>query len=204
LSNQQPDDTLSVDALIQWLSSLPYPRPFVWQRYVYWRRAIYGLITLLMLVGFVGVPFVNGLAHSRGLEPGARMLTYWTTIILGAFIVSAFVRVSFNSSQLFDTCKWLAQFGAVGEANLLWVLGNEKSINVTYLFHDLHGHERQREANFTSETGQPLPKLRSGDTVPVLFDPHKSDKRNMLWLEVARCVRVTDRPPRRWRKPKSE
>lgn len=183
-------DTLSSETLIQWLNTLPYPRPFFWQRYVYLRRAVYGLVTLLMLVGFVGVPFVNGLTQSHGPELSTKLVTYWTTIILGAFVVYAFARVSFNASRLFDDCKWLAQFGAVGEASLLWVLGNDKAVSITYSFYDLHGHERQRETVITTETGQPLPVLAAGDLAPVLFDPHKSDQRNMLWIEVSRFVHL--------------
>ncbi|MDR3709820.1 MAG: hypothetical protein P4L33_16110 [Capsulimonadaceae bacterium] len=186
-------EPLTTDALIQWLNTLPYPRPFVWQRYVYWRRAIYALVTLLMLLGFVGVPFFNGLTQSRGLEPKDRLFATWTTIILGAFIVYAFARVSFNATKMFDDCKWLARFGAVGEATLLWVLGNDKAVSITYSFWDIHGRERQREVYIAAEGDYQLPRLAAGDTIPVLFDPHKSDQRNQLWLEVTRYVRLSPR-----------
>jgi len=200
LNEQKSTESLKSEDLIHWLNTLAYPRPFSWQRYVYWRRAVYGLVTTLMLVGFVGVPFYNGLVQSHGMEPNTKLLTYWTTIILGAFIVGAFARVSLNSSRLFDDCKWLAQSGAVGEASLLWVLGSDKSVTITYVFYDIHGRERQREACITTENGQPLPKLSSGDLIPVLFDPHKSDKRNMLWIEVSRYVHLVERKERATRK----
>jgi hypothetical protein len=190
-------ETLTSEALMQWLNTLPYPRPFFWLRYVYWRRAVYGLVTLLMLIGFVGVPFYNGLTETKGLEPNAKLFTYWTTIILGTLIVSAFARVSLNASRLFDDCKWLAQSGAVGEASLIWVLGTDKAVSITYCFYDIHGRERQREALITNETAQPLPTLSAGDIVPVLFDPHKSDQRNMLWLEISRYVHLVQSSDRR-------
>jgi len=189
-------ETLNSEGLNHWLNTLPYPRPFSWQRYVHLRRAVYGLITLLMLVGFVGVPFYNGLMHIRGVGPHQQLFRYWTTVIMGSVIVSAFALVSRNAGRLFDDCKWLARFGAVGEASLLWVLGSDKAINVTYCFYDIHGRERQREAYIVSEQGQPLPTLRAGDIVPVLFDPHQSDKRNMLWVEVARFVHLDERAGR--------
>ncbi len=189
-------EALDPQSLINWLNTLPYPRPFVWFRFVYWRRAVYGLVSILMLVGCVGLPLLNGLNQSHGVEPMSRLLTYQIAIFFGALIVFAFVRVSVNASKLFDDCKWLARFGAVGEANLLWVLGDEKSAVITYRFWDIHGRERQREAFISSESGKPLPKLAAGDVIAVLFDPHKPDNRNLLWIEIQRYVRLQQASPR--------
>ena len=186
-------ETISTESLIDWLNSLPFPRPFIWQRYVHWRRAFYGTTTLLMLLIFVGVPFFNGITQSHGIEPRDRLFATWTTIILGAFVVYAIARVSFNASKLYDDCKWLARFGAVGDATLIWVLGSEKAVSITYSFFDLHGRERQREVFLTTEGAQTIPTLTAGDSVPVLFDPHNSNQRNQLWIEVSRYVRISPR-----------
>jgi len=197
LNEPQSPETLTSDALVQWLTALPYPRPFFWQRYVYWRRAVYGLVTTLMLLGFVGVPFVNGVMNAKDLQSHTQLFPYWTTIILGALVVGAFALVSLNANRLLEDCKWLAQFGAIGEASVLWVFGSDTSINVTYCFYDLHGRERQREACITSEMGIAIPAISAGDTIPVLFDPQKPGQRNMLWTEVSCYVRLI--PERRVR-----
>ncbi|HEY3329949.1 MAG TPA: hypothetical protein VGK19_08020 [Capsulimonadaceae bacterium] len=182
---------LDPQSLINWLNTLPYPRPFVWQRFVYWRRAVYGLVSIVMLIGCVGWPLYNGLDQAHGLEPMAKLLNSQVMIFFGALIVIAFVRVSVQANKLFDDCKSLSRFGAVGEANLLWVLGDEKSSLVTYRFFDLHGRERTREAFISAENGQSLPPLAAGDVIPVLFDPHKPDQRNLLWIEITRYVRIS-------------
>jgi len=184
-------DALDPQSLINWLNTLPYPRPFVWHRFVWWRRSVYGLMSILMLAGCVGYPLYTGLNQSHGMEPNSKVLTYQAAVFFGALVVFAFVRVSVQASRLFDDCKSLARFGAVGEANLLWVLGDGNSAVITYRFYDLHGRERQREAFISAETGQPLPQLAAGDVIPVLFDPHKPDQRNLLWIEVARYVHVS-------------
>jgi len=173
-----------------WLQALPFPRPFLWMRFVYVRRATYILVTIFTMTTCVAVPIWRALSQSHSYEGMSKIITYQIGLFFGALIVVAFARISYAATKLFDDCKWLSRFGVVGEANLLWVLGDENGAVITYRFWDLQGRERQRETSVVPENGRKLPPLASGDVVPVLFDPHHPDSRNLLWIEIARYVRI--------------
>lgn len=178
------------DEVTDWLHSLPFPRPFLWQPFVLVRRSIYTLVSLFMLMCCVGVPIYKFLGQMHTMEGANRMVSYQIALFFGALIVVAFVRISYAANKLFDDCKWLSRFGAVAEANLLWVLGDENGAVITYRFWDMQGHERQRETVVQPENGRKLPLLAAGDVIPVLFDPHRPDARNLLWVEITRYVRL--------------
>jgi hypothetical protein len=178
------------DQVTDWLHSLPFPRPFLWMQFVYVRRATYIVVTLFTLMACVGIPIWKALGQMRNYEGVSHLVSYQVGLFFGALIVVSFARISYAATKLFDDCKWLSRFGAVGEANLLWVLGDENGAVITYRFWDLQGRERQRETVVAPDNGRKLPVLCAGDMIPVLFDPHHPDARNLLWIEITRYVRI--------------
>jgi uncharacterized membrane protein (DUF485 family) len=171
---------------------IAYPRPFFWKPFVYWRRATYVIITLIMLVICIILPIINAIQDNYHISfmQGSKELIYWGYLIFGAAIIFGFVQISLEAFNLFDKCKKLAREGILETASILWVMWGRESVVLTYRFWDLEGREHQRETaipvgHFTNQT---VPS--AGDLLPVLFNPRKADTFNLLWIEIEQYVKV--------------
>jgi hypothetical protein len=174
------------------LANLPQPRPFVWYRFVPRKRNIYGWIAIAVLLVFVVVPLIISLQQlQRQFDPG-RLRPLWIAIIFGALVVVALVIYLYSLNRLWEDSKWLARFGRIDEANLLWVIEAPQRLVVTYRFWTPEGVEIIRETAIDADGPYPLSKLSGGDVVPVLYDSRFPKKRNLLWAEVERYVTLRD------------
>lgn len=113
-------------------------------------------------------------------------------LFFGALIVVAVVRVSMDTYRQFDDSKWLARYGMVAEANLLWVMNDGKSSLVSYKFWDHQNEEHEREVVINKDGPKDLPDFKPGGITAVLYDPRQAGKRQALWAEVSRYVTPSD------------
>jgi hypothetical protein len=168
------------------------PRHYGWYPFVQRRRQAYSFACLLLLCCFVMVPLADGwskMSHGaswRYLEP------IQVALFFGALTVVAFVRVVMGLYKQFDDSKWLARYGMVAEANLLWVLNDGKSLLVSYRFWDHQDIEHEAEVVITADGPTKLPALKPGSITAVLYDPRQAEKRHALWADVARYVTPLD------------
>jgi hypothetical protein len=173
------------DSVYVWLNSLPIPRPLTWRGDIYRRRYWYGFLCLLLLVLLVGVPHYYGL-HQMQDEPTVEKLKpNQIPVALGALIVVSYVTFVLLLFKQYDDIKWLGQRGAITEANILAVYRSQRKLFVDYRFWDAEGREREREAVIDVDDSRPIPELKAGMIVPILFDQHKPEKRNYLWAEIS-------------------
>jgi len=178
------------DQLAQWLGSLRYPRPFQYKTFVTIRRAVFGFVALLLLAVCVGAPMASAIDHMTTRSMPNQLVAYQVTILFGAMIVFAFVWIGVQSSRVYENARWLVRYGAVGDASILFVVSDGAMINITYRFWDFSGIERRRETTMRMPGKAADWKLRSGQIIPVLFDPQKPADKNLLWLEVAAYTQV--------------
>ena len=167
-------------------------RPFGWLPFVNVRRYLYLFVALALLGLFIFLPASHyiGEAHATG-QTDTSVHPNQITLYFGALVVVAFIRYAWVVFKLWDNSKWLARYGSVEEANLLWVIHGERRLIVTYRFWTPEGKEVQKETVIDADGPVPLADLSAGDVVPVLYDPHSPRRRNMLWAEIERYVTLS-------------
>src|SRR5665213_1927236 len=104
------------------LANLPQPRPFVWYRFVPRKRNVYGWAAILVLLLAVVGPLVYDLSAMQHQFDPAKLRPLWIAIIFGALVVVSLVVYLYSLNRLWEDSKWLARFGRIDEANLLWVI----------------------------------------------------------------------------------
>jgi hypothetical protein len=172
------------------LRDLSTPRPFNWYKFVEGRRRMYGWGSLALLLGCVVLPLLIGLSEIRNEYNFDKLRPNQIALYFGALVVVAFVRYSYVLHKLWDDSKWLARYGQIEEANLLWVIHSKDRLIVTYRFWTFQGKEVMKETVIDADGPNHLADLSAGDVVPVLFDPRSPRTRSMLWAEIERYVTI--------------
>jgi hypothetical protein len=186
---KKTNPVMSFEALAQ----ITPTRPFGWYRFIETRRRIYMLASLLLLFVCVFVPLVYSLSQLHNEYTFDRIRPNQIALYFGALVVVAFVRYTYVLHKLWDESKWLARYGQLGEANLLWVIRGKQRMIVTYRFWTARGVEVMREAVIDEDGPGHLTPLAAGDVVPVMYDPRNPKQRNMLWAEIERYVHAIPR-----------
>jgi hypothetical protein len=177
----------------EYLRDMPPPRPFVWFRYVEQRRFVYGVACVILLVLCVVIPLLYSLSEVRNEYSFDRIRPNQIALYFGALVVVAVVRYSYVLHKQWDDSKWLARYGRLEEANLLWVIRGRDRLVITYRFWTPRGEEVMKETVIDADGPAPLAALGAGDIAPVLYDPRSPHRRSMLWAEVERYVMISDR-----------
>jgi hypothetical protein len=178
-----------------WLRSLPFPRPLVWKTFIYRRRIWYGFLSLLLLLTAVGIPLFYGLQQMSSSTTADKTRPNQIALYLGAMIVVSYVVFVHSLFKQYDDLKWLGQRGSVTEANILAVFRNQHKLIVGYRFWDDQGREREREAVIDIDASHPVPELKAGMVIPLLYDPQKPEQRNYLWAEASIYLTLRLRAP---------
>ena len=183
-----PTDPL---AAFEWLRQMKTPRPFDWQGFVRSRRFWYGIAAICLLGFFVGLPFSWGIKQAGESATGGHLKPNQIAMYFGALFVVGFIIFLAQLNKQYENARWLSRHGTLGEANLLLVLNGGRNLFVSYRFWDAQGNERERDAVIVPDSpDEELPVLKAGDLVPLLYDPENPDKRNFLWVEIAKYVKL--------------
>jgi hypothetical protein len=183
---------LDIPDPFHFLANLKQPRQFVWYKFVPRKRSIYGWVAVAVLLLFVAVPLVVSLDQLQRTFDPAKLRPLWITIIFGALVVVSLVTYLFSLNKLWEDSKWLARYGRIEEANLLWVIEAPGRLVVTYRYWTPDNVEVIKETAIDEDGPYPLAKLSGGDVVPVLYDPSSPAKRSLLWAEAERYVTLRD------------
>jgi hypothetical protein len=178
------------------LSDLALPRPMVWQSFVKARRYFYSFGAIGLLAVCIGLPLLLFIGEGREAQPSPldHVRPGQVALYFGALVVVAFIRYAYVLFKLWDNSKWLAQYGSIAEANLLWVIRGENRLIVTYRFWTPTGVEVRKETVIDADGPIPLADLCAGDVVPVLYDLRGPKSRGMLWAEIERYVTLRESP----------
>ena len=183
---------LDIPDPFHFLANLPQPRPFVWYRFVPKKRNSYGWVALFVLLVSVIGPGLYSFQQLQRSYDANRMRPLWIVIIFGAMVVVSLVVYLLSLNKLWEDSKWLARYGRIDEANLLWVIEAPQRLIVTYRYWTPDNVEVIKETAIDADGPYPLAKLSGGDVVPVLYDPRYPKSRSLLWAEAERYVTLRD------------